>query len=522
MQPPGAALSWELIAIAGSLAILVVLLLGAWRYRRHPTGRWFLAFVACAAIWTAGYLLELTVPSLAGKIFWTRVQFVGIAFLPLMWLGMVLTYLGKPISRRLRWMTASEPIATVLLVSVVPLPNWFWGMPTLTAPAGVVARIDYDYQWWFYFVHAPFGYLLLAATALVTFCAMMRMNRGYRTPLILLIVAMAIPLISDVVYISGYSPSARINPTTMVMSISGLIIGFVLRRYHFLTVVPVARSIIFDTMNDGVVVLDRSGYVVDINPAAIAMCGCEGRVVGRLIRDASPSELAVAVKEMLATGERVREVSVGSSETTAPHVYEVGLSPLIDRAGAASGAIFTVRDVTDRVHLYQQVRRLSMLDDLTGVFNRRSLLEAGGRELDLIRRGTSSSLGVLLIDLDNFKSINDNFGHAAGDAVLQAVANGARGALRSVDILGRIGGDEFAVILPGTGDDDAHRAAGRLREAIAGLAITSDGRSIPVTASIGTATSERYGADPPQMDQLLNDADAAMYRAKRAGKNRVG
>jgi len=91
-----------------------------------------------------------------------------------------------------------------------------------------------------------------------------------------------------------------------------------------------------------------------------------------------------------------------------------------------------------------------------------------------------------------------------------------------VDILGRIGGDEFAVILPNTGEDDARHAAGRLREAIADLTITTDGRSIVVTASVGITTTERFGRELPTMDQLLNGADTAMYRAKRAGKNRVG
>lgn len=522
MPPSASARSWELVVIAGSLMILLGLLVRGWRYRNHPTGRWFLSFVACAAIWAFGYIFELTVPSLQGKVFWTRVQFVGIALLPLMWLRMVTTYLSRPLSRPLRWITAAEPVLTVFLVWIVPSPNWFWGVPTLTAPTGVVARINYDYQWWFYFVHAPFGYLLLAATALVTVCAMMRMNRGYRKPLVLLLLAMVIPLISDIVYISGFSPFARVNPTTMVMSVSGLIIGFVLRRYHFLTVVPVARSIVFDTMSDGVVVLDRRGSVIDINPAAMKMCRCEGRVIGRHVRDASPSELAAAVEEMLDTGASLREVSVVSADAADTRVYELGLSRLIDHTGAQGGAIFTLREVTDRARLYQQVRRLSMLEDLTGVFNRRSFLEAGERELDLIRRGAASALGVLLIDLDDFKSINDNYGHAAGDAVLQAVANGARGAIRSVDILGRIGGDEFAVILPNTGDHEAHRAADRLRQAIAGLSVTRDARSIPVTASVGIATTERAGPDLPTMDQLLNNADAAMYRAKRAGKNRVG
>ena len=159
----------------------------------------------------------------------------------------------------------------------------------------------------------------------------------------------------------------------------------------------------------------------------------------------------------------------------------------------------------------------AMIDPLTGIANRRSFLQDGA---DMAKRHASSlrPTAVLLIDLDHFKSINDRFGHAIGDRVLQVFAETAKATIRSTDLVGRLGGEEFAVVLYDIGRDKAVVQAERIRTTFAERASEVDGRPVAATVSIGIALSQDQRLD---VSALLAQADQALYYAKERGRNRV-
>ncbi len=164
-----------------------------------------------------------------------------------------------------------------------------------------------------------------------------------------------------------------------------------------------------------------------------------------------------------------------------------------------------------------EMAALANVDDLTGLATRRFFLD----QLDLMAataRRIKQPLTLAMIDIDHFKPINDKFGHAVGDAVLMAIGAACRSAVRTDDVIGRLGGEEFAMLMPLTDQETAFRIVDRLREAVAAISIpTSDGRSVSVTISIGMAMF----ADQLQIDRLLLDADRALYLAKERGRNRI-
>lgn len=162
-------------------------------------------------------------------------------------------------------------------------------------------------------------------------------------------------------------------------------------------------------------------------------------------------------------------------------------------------------------------RTAAMVDPLTGLANRRSFLQDG---TDLAKRYAVNpcSTAVLLIDLDHFKSINDRFGHAIGDRVLQVFADAARANLRSTDIIGRLGGEEFAAVLSDVSREKAVALAERLRSTFAEVAGEVDGRPVAATVSIGIVVNGEKRLD---MSELLALADQALYYAKERGRNRV-
>lgn len=164
----------------------------------------------------------------------------------------------------------------------------------------------------------------------------------------------------------------------------------------------------------------------------------------------------------------------------------------------------------------EAMRQQATRDGLTGTCNRLAVLEALGREWHGASR-EHSPLSILLIDLDDFKRINDTHGHLAGDEVIREAARRMEIALRPYDVLGRYGGEEFLAVLPACDEHSAVRLAERLRARISERPVLHEGEAIPVTGSIGVATSDARG----DMSALLHAADQALYRAKALGRNRA-
>ena len=162
-------------------------------------------------------------------------------------------------------------------------------------------------------------------------------------------------------------------------------------------------------------------------------------------------------------------------------------------------------------------RTAAMVDPLTGIANRRSFLQ-DAKAMALRHGSNPRPTAVLLIDLDHFKSVNDRFGHAIGDRTLEIFAEAARKSIRATDLVGRLGGEEFAAILLDTSQDKAVAAADRLRESFAMAAQDVDGRPVCATVSVGVVH-----CDGPVLDvaELLAQADQALYFAKERGRNRV-
>lgn len=176
-----------------------------------------------------------------------------------------------------------------------------------------------------------------------------------------------------------------------------------------------------------------------------------------------------------------------------------------------------VATLAEKDALHAEMTRQAVTDELTGISNRRHVMEFGRREFERYRR-LEAPLAVVMLDIDHFKSINDRFGHAAGDEVLRAIAGCIGDAVRTIDAYGRWGGEEFCVVLPGASAETARRIAERIRSAIAERGYGDILAPGGVTASCGVAG---VNAGHRSLDELLGDADRALYDAKHGGRDRV-
>ena len=188
-----------------------------------------------------------------------------------------------------------------------------------------------------------------------------------------------------------------------------------------------------------------------------------------------------------------------------------------DECGVPTRIVGTHVDITERKNLERRLSELATSDELTGLSNRRHFLETGAREVERSRR-SGSPLAFLMLDLDNFKDVNDRYGHPTGDATLRLFADTCAKTLRAADIFGRLGGEEFAILLPDTPEEGAQTLAQRLRRDVEKTAFPSEEGTFCVTVSIGIASM----TDPEDsLNDLMHRADRALYESKRAGRNRV-
>lgn len=267
---------------------------------------------------------------------------------------------------------------------------------------------------------------------------------------------------------------------------------------------------------------DRQRRYTYANAKMAAVVGrAPPELIGRTDEELVAPELAadwrVLDDRVFATGQTQSGEEISTSTTGEIRHFWVVQIPQRDSHGEIVSLLGISTDFTEFYRLKEELARQATTDELTGMRNRRSLLETARQEFARATR-YGHSLSVLMLDIDDFKRINDAYGHDVGDKVLKAVADACRRELRDSDVLGRLGGEEFGVLLPNTGSGSAAVVAERLRARIDALRLGGDwGGDIMPKVSVGVAGME--GAS--RIEAVLKRADQAMYAAKAAGRNRV-
>lgn len=284
---------------------------------------------------------------------------------------------------------------------------------------------------------------------------------------------------------------------------------------------------ILETVDEAIYGTDEQGRCIFFNRAAAELLGfAPEEVVGK-----DPHELFHArrpdgqpypaehcpLHRALAAAQKVRQDDVFWRRDGLPVPVHVSACPRLED-GRVVGAVVAFHDITDSVRLVEELRRLAAYDPLTGLANRGHLEQRLQEAQSAVQRNKRPA-ALLMFDLDHFKKVNDTYGHAVGDRMLQAFARVLRHNLRPTDFIARYGGEEFIAILPDTSLDTAVKVAERVRQAWAHtqLPIDDQGKVVSGTVSVGVAPLD---PDAP-LDESLARVDEAMYRAKREGRNQV-
>lgn len=283
---------------------------------------------------------------------------------------------------------------------------------------------------------------------------------------------------------------------------------------------------IVEQSEDGVVVIDSLHNIILYNDGARKIFGYSAaEVMGRHLNILLPDRFHLNHDQLIQdfgaspmltkhVNERTRQVyglrKDGSEFVTSTLILKVG-------EGASRCYAAIVRDISENKKTEEELLRLAATDPLTGAFNRREFTALAEQE-SLRSHRYGRPLSVLMLDLDHFKKLNDTYGHAAGDLVLQRFTTICCNTLRNIDIFGRWGGEEFVALLPETDVDGAAVIAERLRKAVSENVLAYESHRIVFTVSIGVA---QYKDAETSIDAPLGRADSAVYDAKKAGRNRI-
>ncbi len=441
-----------------------------------------------------------------------RFSYLGVMGTTISWSYFILVYgnCGHLIGKKLKVLLLVIPTISFLGVMTFSRHPWFYTSFSITFKNGLWAlERSYGPLFW---IWALYAYLITLFSSILLIRAMVRFPKQYKAQISLLLTAALLPMIPNILYLAGISFMKPYDPSSLFFTISAMMIGLSIIRSRSFAVVPVAYHSVFQNMRSGVLVLDHSRKVLDLNPEAEKIfCISHIKAIGQ------------ALDQLYEGAGELNNLEDLAEKRVNGRLYEISAAPLLSPGSTDIGLILHFHDITvlkdtenKLYEAYEQLKEIAGSDPLTGLLNRRTFFEQAARELTRSLRD-GSPFSLMLIDLDNFKAVNDNRGHLQGDNVLKVCAESLVDLSRGGDIIGRYGGDEFIVMPFQTGELHALDLAKRYVSAIS-RRIRED-TDISMTLSIGIIIYD--GSDDTTLEDLIDRADKAMYASKTAGKNRV-
>jgi diguanylate cyclase (GGDEF)-like protein len=326
------------------------------------------------------------------------------------------------------------------------------------------------------------------------------------------------PLLTNVIYIFGTyilkTDLHGVNFTPFVLVATSALFYTSVLRYDLFDFSTRAQSVTVDILSDAVVFMDMKNNFSSANEAARELIPALARFPkGKPVAEADewPDEL----RDIPPDGS-MREIDFAFTRFDETRYYRARVKP-IAASERKIGTVLLIQDTTDAVKAMKELENAAYTDALTGLYNRRHFMQLATLLLERAKRaGTPCS--VLILDLDFFKNVNDTYGHIAGDEVLRTMATQIREIIRSYDVFGRYGGEEFVLLMDGAALNAAKGRAESIRERVESLIIRYADVDIRITCSVGVAETPDGSED---IVSLLERADSALYRAKNDGRNLV-
>jgi diguanylate cyclase (GGDEF)-like protein len=507
-------ISFLFLSIAGTVYLAIVTI---WHCRSEKRN-YFILCVFTIFLYLVGRFCELTALSADGALIAMKIMYLGSCFLPVLCLFLVADYCDfEPRSKFIRILFLIFPFIGLLIVWTTEYTGWMYASYWYDAD-NPISGLQVKEGPLYYFIYG-YAVLYIALGCAILIRTLFQRREQFK-PLILLFAVLIAPLAANGLYIlctiTFQTAFSNINFTPFAMIASIALFYVNIMRYDLFDIVPMAYSMTLDYIRDALVLVNTDmKYMGSNNAARLLFPGLEG-----LRRGAAVTQLASWPQELATLDDYSEDLGVRfvlEDKDGGKRYFSVRIDAIFaTKKQRLLGRILLIQDITNAINLMNKLERAAYTDPLTGLYNRRHFMELASMQFERAKR-EKTICHVMMLDLDFFKSVNDTHGHLAGDAVLRNVSACIKKIVRSYDLVARYGGEEFVVMIADSDEDTALRLAERIRAHVEESPCLYEGKSLPITFSIGVASAE--GAD--SFETLLRYADDAMYVAKKNGRNRV-
>ncbi len=501
------------IIFAGSLSLFLSLYAHL-NLKNAPGAKPYIAVTILSTIFTYSYAFELCSKSLEQIKFWLKIEYLAMPFIPVFILLMCLEYIGIRLKNWIYYILFITPIVTIFMHDTNDLHHLYYNSVSLRSDLPFpIVKLEYGP---FFYIHSIYLFLCLMISIIMLLVRLRNAVFRFKIQIFMMVAGLIMPIIANHFYLNGLSPYG-IDLGPVSMSISFLFHGSALLTFQMFNVAPIARDTVFESMKDGVIVLSQNNRVVDYNHAMKDVLPILNKhVIGKQIKDILYDHHYLL--ELINNGQSCDYELLINKQTI--H-YNIRFAPVLNKNGMIVGQILTFTNITERIYLLKKLKRLASIDGLTQLFNKTFFMNRYEEVFNELK-ATGENIAVVMFDIDYFKKVNDTFGHETGDIILSNVSKLAKDNVRSSDLIGRYGGEEFVICMPNTNILEAYKIADHIRKIIAEWKTSINDKEIQVTSSFGvTSTQFLIGDENKTMQSLIREADQALYVAKNNGRDRV-
>ncbi|HVN15236.1 MAG TPA: histidine kinase N-terminal 7TM domain-containing protein [Anaerolineales bacterium] len=480
-------------------------------------GKVLLGLMISILIWAVCAAIEAAYVDLPHKITSSKFEYIGAATAAPLLLIFTLVF-----THRIRLLTTPNliafwtiPVATIFLAFTNEYHHLIWTNFESSPEIGSNLIIyEHGIAFWIYLAYA---YLCVGAATVLLIIEYRRAKSNYRKQVGAILISTLFPWLGNLLYNFGPNPIPGLDLAVVGFACTGLTLTWAFLSTGLLDLIPIAHSTLIEHLQDGVIVIDSNNRIVEANTAAAYLLNQSTLPIGADVFKTFQAWPTLASTLVQKIGQPTEIPLPGSPQ----RYLDVRVTPVFDPNQHVAGHLAVLREITDRKRIETALRQKSleleqrvMTDELTGLYNRRNLdkfLEQEFRRAERYRIPAAFAL----FDVDDFKKINDTYGHLCGDVVLRSVAEALRHEIRITDVAARIGGDEFFVIFPHTSEDQAWGVMERLRQH---LSIFKQ-KCGDFYISISVGVTGWIPGDSPE--EVVRRVDRLLYQAKEQGKNRV-
>ncbi|ERI94108.1 diguanylate cyclase domain protein [Clostridiales bacterium oral taxon 876 str. F0540] len=502
--------------LIGAAIILFSMAIYSLLYRKVPGALPLFVQMTAAFLWTMGSYLEIRSIGLEYKIIWRNIQQIGVFIVPISSVFFAIDYSKQVKLKKYACIIGTVPIMALILIFTNRFHHLMRSGYELVESSSLRASlIVHSTSLGIILVTINFFIQLIGVIILVDFRK--RVPKYFKNQVFLIILSIFLTPFLDWLKGAWLDKSGLYIPIAVLYIPSAFILFHCLLKYDILSITPIARDKVFEVITEGILIIDTSLNIVDRN---LYM-----KTIMEKYFNKSEDFIGMNIYDVFGNIPEIKKLLIDKQKNSTEiqinnengNYYLLCTKHEVNSDGNnIIGQVIIINDITDKKKYELSLKDKADKDSLTGLLNRNGFSDAFGS----ILRNTAikaQPVTVFMIDIDLFKKINDSYGHINGDKVLQNFAEVLKATLRPEDVVGRIGGEEFAVVLPDIDKDKSLLIAEKIRKRVEeSNLLVLDRNIINYTVSIGIADNINLNIS---QEELLHIADIALYRAKKSNRN---